>query len=780
MNEADTCRTYVVPALKGAGWSNEQICEQVVFTAGRIVVAGRKPRRDPQKRADYLLCLRPHYPLAVVEAKAAYLTPAQGMQQAKTYAQILGVAFAYATNGTGIVEYDFTTGIEQAVAAFPGPQALWNRLRQSKGQDPVLDDKILVPYYDSEKKPRYYQQIAINRSVEAILGGQARVLLTLATGTGKTLIAFQIAWKLWNGQWNRAGVAQRRPHILFLADRNILVDDPKDKMFAPFDKARYKIEHGQTNLDRDIYFATYQALAEDEQRPGLYRDFSPDFFDLIIVDEAHRGSARNDSSWREILDYFTGAVKLGMTATPKRDENVDTYGYFGNPIYTYSLRDGIMDGFLAPYQVRRIITDIEDGFRPFVGQTDDYGQAIPDRLYTTPDFDRRIVIRPRTAAIADHLTRYLKGTDRFAKTVVFCADQEHANEMRAALGNANADLLVQYPDYVARVTADEGADGRGHLATFQDVETRTPVILTTSKLLTTGVDMPTVRNVVLCAVINSMTEFKQIIGRGTRVREDYGKLFFTILDYTGSATQNFADPDFDGEPIEATVEEMAAQLTAPAATVAEDGNPYTPTGPQIHWHDGDDTPRKYYLSSGIAVEIINEVIYELDAEGRRQRPMQLTRYTGEQVRTLYPDLDDLRGLWAASDSRETIIAALQGVRIDLAQVANVMGQDDADPFDLLCHLAFNAAIMTRRQRAERLRRERADFLAQFGPAAREVLEAIIDQYAEYGPTQIIWPGVVELPAVAHQRTRQDVARLFGGPDPLHVALNQLQTLLYAA
>jgi len=533
--EADICRRYVVPNLYAAGWLDTQIAEQRTFTDGRIHVSGREAHRGKPKRADYLLYYQPSYPLAVVEAKAAYRRPADGMQQAKDYAQTLGLIFAYSTNGQGIVEYDFSTGVERIIPSFPSPRDLWNRYRVAKGLDEALDDKLLIPNHVSEMTPRYYQQIAINRAVEAILKGERRVLLTLATGAGKTVIAFQIAWRLWNGKWNARGLPQRPPRILFLADRSVLVDDPKDKTFAPFGDARHKIER-VAEKSRQLYFATYQAIAKDELRPGLYRDYAPDFFDLILVDEAHRGSARDDSSWREILDYFTGATQLGMTATPLRDDNRDTYAYFGEPVYTYSLRQGIQDGFLAPYSVRRVVIDIDTtGFRPFVGQRDDYGRVIPDREYGANEYESLISLRERTEAVAQHLTRYLRQTDRFDKTIVFCHDQDHADQMRVALGNANADLLREHPDYVARVTSDDGDLGKTLLSTFQDVEEPTPVILTTSQMLTTGVDAPMVKNVVI---------FKRI-GEGRLQRVPYADAIWNVgswptLNDTERAIKHFS------------------------------------------------------------------------------------------------------------------------------------------------------------------------------------------------------------------------------------------------
>lgn len=557
MNEADTCRTYVVPRLQSAGWEQDphSIAEQRYFTDGRIVVAGTRTARRKQKKADYLLRYTRDKALAVVEAKADYKAPGDGLGQAKDYADVLGLKFAYSTNGTGIVEFDFLAGTESNLDAFPAPGELWRRLKLAEGITETQEAQILTPGHHRPGRPlRYYQEVAVDRTVQAIVQGKRRLLLTMATGTGKTETAFQICWRLWNARWNRDG-RPGKPRILYLADRNILVDDPKDKTFAAFGDARIKIEGGKAPKSREMYFAIYQALAGAEGRPPLYREYPPDFFDLIIVDECHRGSAREDSSWREILEFFNPACQLGMTATPLREESRDTYRYFGGALYTYSLRDGIEDGFLAPYRVHRAFTPWDAaGWRPSKGEVDRFGREIPDEEYQTKDFERVIALRARTEAVARHLTAHLKKTDRFAKTIVFCVDQEHALEMRQALVNLNQDLVREHPNYVERVTADEGDIGRGHLSRFQDVESQTPVILTTSQLLTTGVDAPTCRNIVLVRVINSMTEFKQIIGRGTRVRDDYGKLYFTILDYTGAATRLFADPDFDGEPVQATEE----------------------------------------------------------------------------------------------------------------------------------------------------------------------------------------------------------------------------------
>lgn len=781
-NEADTCRRYVVPRLQAAGWDNEphRINEQVTFTDGRIIVAGRRGRRRPGKRADYILRFRPDLAIAVVEAKPTYATPGEGLQQAKEYAEILGLRFAYATNGHGIVEFDYTTGLEREIDAFPTPDALWARLTGSESLSPEAAERLLTPaYHLSGKTPRYYQEIAINRAIQAVGQGRRRILLTMATGTGKTVVAFQISWKLWSSRWNPVG-EYRRPRILYLADRNILVDDPMAKIFAPFGDARWKIANGHAVKSREMYFAIYQSIARDVNRPGLYREYAPDFFDLVIVDECHRGSARDDSNWREILEYFEPAFQIGMTATPRRQDNADTYNYFGDPIYTYSLRQGIDDGFLAPYRVHRVVTTWDAaGWRPSQGELDRFGREIPDEEYHTGEFERIVALRARTEAVARHLTDFLRRTDRFGKTIVFCVDQEHAEEMRRALNNLNADLVPQHPDYVCRVTSDEGDVGRGHLSNFQDLERRTPVILTTSQLLTTGVDAPTVQNIVLVRVINSMTEFKQIIGRGTRVRDDYGKLFFSILDYTGSATRLFADPDFDGEPSIETEQPIDEQ-----GEPTEEETVITPEpedeGPEELPPDGPDEPRRKFYFDGGQVEIAAHLVYELDPDGNQLRVVQFTDYTADKVRTLFRNAVELREQWSDPDCRRGIIDRLEERGIDFDHLAETANQPDADPLDLLCHLAFNAPLRTRRERAQRLRTERRDFFDQYGPEARQILEELLDKYTEHGTAQFVVPDVLQLPPICQHGNVMEIAVKFGGEDRLVEAVRQLQTILYQA
>lgn len=791
MNEADTCRTYVLPKLQASGWEQEphSIAEQRVFTDGRIIVTGSKVHRDEKKRADYVLRYTLDFPIAVVEAKARYKTPSAGLQQAKEYAEILGLSFAYATNGRGIVEFDFLTGEERKLRSFPSPTELWQRLANAQDLTPEQCERLLTAAFTViGKPPRYYQEIAINRVVQAVVQGKRRVLLTMATGTGKTFVAFQICWKLWSARWTRNG-EHRRPRVLYLADRNILVDDPHAKMFAPFGDARAKIENGEAVKSREMYFAIYQALAADERRPGLYKEYARGFFDFIIVDECHRGSARNESNWREILEYFEPAYQLGMTATPLRDDNRDTYSYFGNPVYQYSLKQGIADGFLAPYRVHRVVTTYDAaGWRPSVGDIDRYGRAIPDREYKTEDFERLVSLKKRTEAIARHLAEFMRRTDRFAKTIVFCVDQEHADEMRGLLSNLNRDLVRQHPDYVCRVTSDEGDIGRGFLSQFQEPEQSTPVILTTSQLLTTGIDAPTVKNVVLVRIVRSISEFKQIIGRGTRVRDDFGKLFFSILDYTGSATKLFADPDFDDRPL--SDEETALTGCEPppptdgSQTGSEMGEPPRPPynrrpGTLSTKDDQDDVPRKFYYDGG-SVQISLQLVYELDAEGKQLRVVQLTDYTGERVRTLCPSAAALKAEWLQPDARAELLEKLEARGIDLAELAQALKQPEADPLDLLCHVAYNTPIRTRSERASRLRKEQRAFFDRFSGAAREIIEELLDKYATHGTAQLVLPDVLQVPPISKHGNVTEISRLFGGTEKLRAAVAELQTLLYAA
>lgn len=786
LTEADTCRKFVLPKLYAANWTDDQISEQRTFTDGRIVVTGKRPRRKEQKRADYLLRYRRDFPLAVVEAKSVYRSAGDGIQQAKQYAEILGLKFAYGTNGQDILEHDFLTGEERRIDAFPSPEELWSRLRAAQGIADNVAERLLTPsYHQGGQSPRYYQEIAINRAVQAVLQGRPRALLTLATGTGKTIIAFQICWKLWSARWNKAG-EYRRPRILFLADRNLLVDEPKDKTFLPFENARHKIE-GEAVKSREMYFAIYQGIAKDANRPGLYKEYGRDFFDLIIVDECHRGSARDESNWREILEYFKDSYQIGMTATPLREDNRDTYQYFGDPLYTYSLRQGIEDGFLAPYRVHRIVSTVDaTGWRPSKGELDRYGREIPDAVYGTPEFERLVVLKARTHAIAKNLSEFLKRDGQFGKTIVFCVDQEHAEEMRHALTNLNPSLVREAPDYVVRVVSDEGAIGRGHLSRFMELETRTPVIVTTSQMLTTGVDVQTLKNVVIVRTINSMTEFKQVIGRGTRVRDDYGKYFFNILDYTGSATQLFADPAFDGDPVSVTAEQMdsagdtVGDLTIIDGDPPEDQDQPDQQEPVVVDDANDGVERRRYYVDGGTVEIAAHLVYDLDAEGKRLHVRQFTDYTGEKVRSMYPSASELRTRWKSGRERAAIISALEDRGISFEDLIESVDQPDADPFDLLCHVAYSAPIRTRRERAEALRAGGSDFFARHTAGARAVLQQLLEKYIEFGTAQFLIPDILKVPPISDYGNVVEIAGLFGGTENLRRAVDELQELLYAA
>jgi type I restriction enzyme, R subunit len=779
--EADTCRKFVVPKLQAAGWDDDphSIAEQRTITDGRIVPVGKGFVRKPPKRVDYLLRYTRDFPLAVVEAKAAYKDAADGLQQAKDYAEMLGLKFAYATNGHEIIEFDYRTGVERTITTFPEPAELWQRYRDASDiPSNEAAERLLTPFnHVVGKGERYYQQIAINRAVEEILKGRPRLLLTMATGTGKTAVAFQICWKLWTSRWNRTG-EHRRPRILYLADRNLLIDQPKDGIFAAFGDARNKIGDDAFSLGREMYFAIYQALAEDERRDGLFKAFPPDFFDLVVVDECHRGSARDDSSWRAILDYFKPAYQLGMTATPLRDDNRDSYLYFGNPIYEYSLRQGIDDGFLAPYRVHRVITEWDAaGWRPSRDELDRYGRAIPDDEYQTNDFERVIALRARTQAIARHLNDFMNKNNRMAKTIVFCVDQEHASEMRAALTKLNPDMMARYPDYVCRVTSDEGDIGRGHLGRFQDVEKETPTILTTSQLLTTGVDAPTCKNVVLARVVNSMTEFKQIIGRGTRVRDDYDKLWFNIIDYTGSATRLFADPAFDGDPARLTEEELKENGETIILTEEDIGDTAEQTTPPYIVEPPSEERRKYYFDGG-RVEIAAHLVYELDPNGKQLSVVRYTDYAAASVRTLCPSAPELRVLWADPEKRNDIIRQLEERGVSFTELAEAAKQPEADPFDLLCHLAFNAPLRTRRERAQKLRESRKDIFERYSGEARQILEELLEKYADHGDAQFALPDVLHVPPISAHGTVADIIKLFGGADQLRAAVTELQNQLY--
>lgn len=782
MSEADTCRIYIVPKLHIAGWDDDYISEQLVLTPGRIVPLGEKQHfRQDGIRADYVLFIRKNIPIAVVEAKAEYKLPGDGLQQAMQYAEMLGVKFAFSSNGKGIVEHDYTTGQERDILQFPGSEELWARQCGEWGLLEEQDAKDALTAYFEEvggKTPRYYQQVAINRAVAAILRSQQRILLTMATGTGKTFVAFQIVWRLW-----RAG---RKKRILYLADRNILIDQAKDLTFSPMGEALHKIK-GRAVKSREVYFALYQALDNPGTGVQLYKQYPKDFFDLIIVDECHRGSAREESSWRGILEYFHPAQQVGMTATPKRNDNIDTYEYFGEPIYTYSLKQGIEDGFLAPYRVYRVIPDVDaQGLQIDPGVLDRFGREIPPGLYGTKEFERLVSLLNRTEVVAKHLTDTMKRTGRYDKTIVFCVDQEHALDMRKALKNLNSDLVKIDPDYVERVVSDEGKFGRSHLDDFQDPETDTPVILTTSQMLTTGVDAPTCRNIVLFKPIGSMTDFKQIIGRGTRVLEDHGKYWFTIIDYVG-ATQLFYDPAFDGDPVRVTKTKLNKEGEVVETQDSEDGTlkPEAEPAPgeipgilEITDRQGSELPRKYYLD-GVTVYIIGEQAYELDPQGNVLRTVQFTNYVAENVRQLNLNAEHLQQIWPLPEQRAEILDELRARGIDPQHLAQVTHHPEADALDLLLHVAYNAPLVSRQERAEKLRQKKQNFLNKFTPAAREILTILLQKYADFGIGE--WENltaVLSVPPFSEMGTPLEITERFGGPSKMRQAINQMQQLLY--
>ena len=779
-SEADTCRKYVLPKLYISTWTDDQILEQRIFTKGKIIVIGRKAKRGEAKKFDYLLRYSQNFPIAIVEAKKKYKKAAEGMQQAKEYAQILGLKFAYATNGKEILEFDFISGIESKVKQFPTPQELWNRLNQVELISPNIQDIFLQPFYTIPgKEPRYYQRIAINSAIKAILDGKNKVLLTLATGTGKTTVAFQVIYKLWNNRWNKKG-EHRRPKVLFLADRSILVSDSHAKDFSIFGNARCLVPEEGLPSSREIYFSTYQSLAEDSGREGAFRQLPRDFFDLIVVDECHRGSASEDSNWREILDYFSSSVKLGLTATPLRDDNVDTYKYFGNPVYTYSLKQGIEDGFLAPYLVHRVVTDIDaTGFRPEEGQLDDNGLLIPDGIYTTPDFESSLSYLARTKAVATHLWNHMQKNGKFDKTIVFCVNQEHADHFRREFSNLSKDIVMNYPNYAVRIVSEEGDIGKGFLGKFMDIDEDIPVLVTTSKLLSTGIDIPTCKNIVIFREVNSPTEFKQIVGRGTRVREDKQKLFFTILDYTGSATRRFADPEFDGEPPLISEEEIddSGNIIEETEFPAPVENPDDFSG----FTEGDggvlNARRKYYVSEGV-VTIAVETVQILDSSGKL-RTIHFTQYAKDHISDRFPSVKEFRETWKNLEARSIIIDELENSGISVDHLMEITKQKDLDPFDLLCYVAYDLKPLTRKQRAELLKSNKPDLLVGYSEKAKEILDIILQKYVDYGIGQIK-PDIITVAPITQKGNPIEILDEFGGVEKFKKLIYDLQILLYAA
>jgi type I restriction enzyme R subunit len=699
------------------------------------------------------------------------------MQQALEYAEILDVPFAYSSNGDAFLEHDRTGGsgtVEKEIPLdqFPTPEQLWARYRHAKAYNAAQETVAMQDYYDdaSGKAPRYYQTIAINRTVDAIARGENRILLVMATGTGKTYTAFQIIWRLW-----KSGTKKR---ILFLVDRNILADQTKTNDFKPFGQAMTKITNRTADKAYEIYLSLYQAVTGTEEDQNIYKQFSPDFFDLVVVDECHRGSAADDAAWRKVLDYFSSATQIGLTATPKETKDVSNIEYFGDPVYTYSLRQGISDGFLAPYKVVRISLDKDlDGWRPEKGQTDKYGQEIEDREYNSLDYDRNLVLEKRTERVAARVTEFLKATDRFAKTIIFCENIDHAERMRQALVNANPDLAAANKRYVMRITGDND-EGKAQLDNFIDPESTFPVIATTSRLMTTGVDAQTCHLIVLDRHINSMTEFKQIIGRGTRINEDYNKLFFTIMDFR-QVTALFADPDFDGDPVQIYEPKPTDPVVPPevgdALPANQDPTSYKVDVDRVSIDTGESSakPMKYYVDD-VEVVVASERVQYLDEHGKLITE-SLKDYTRKTIRKAYTSLTAFLNAWKVADRKQAIIEELSNRGVFLDELAEQVGRD-FDAFDLICHVAFDQPPLTRRERAEKVRKR--NVFAKYGEKTREVLNALLKKYADGGIKSVESLEILKVDPLTTFGTPVEIVNLFGGKTRYLAAIHELETQLY--
>jgi type I restriction enzyme R subunit len=793
LTETDIRTKFITPALdrdKGGRWDlMTQIREETYFTKGRVMVRGKTVLRGEAKKADYILYYKPNLPIAVIEAKDNRHSVGAGMQQALEYAEILDVPFAYSSNGDAFLEHDRTRTsgtIEREIPLkdFPGPDELWARFRASKGYSDAQQTVVAQDYYDDglRKSPRYYQLVAINRTVDAIARGEKRILLVMATGTGKTYTAFQIIWRLW-----KSGAKKR---ILFLVDRNILADQTKTNDFKPFGKALTKITNRTADKSYEIYLALYQAITGTEESQNIYKQFSPDFFDLVIVDECHRGSAAADASWRQVLDYFKSATQIGLTATPKETETVSNIEYFGEPIYTYSLKQGIEDGFLAPYKVVRVGLDKDlDGWRPERGKLDKYGREIEDREYTQRDYDRALILDKRTSVIAKKISEYLKSTDRFAKTIVFCEDIDHAERMRQALVNENADLVAQNRLYVMRITGDND-EGKAQLDNFIDPEKRYPVLVTTSRLMTTGVDAQTCQLIVLDRSIESQTEFKQIIGRGTRINEDFNKLFFTIMDFR-QATAQFADPKFDGPP-EQIYEPRADQSVVPpdpgegieteSPAVAElltgqsTQGLYDRLGALGRRASAMGEPRPKYHVDDVDVAVVTERVQYLDEHGKLITE-SLDDYTRRKVKASYASLAALLAAWQAAERKGAMLETLAKSGVFLEELAAQYGAEH-DPLDLLAHVVFAQPLCTRQQRVEHAAARLQAAQAKLPTKARAVVAALLQKYIAVGVSSLESMDILKVDPLPKLGTPMEIVALFGGKAGYLATLSQLKNELY--
>lgn len=773
LSEEDIKLRYITPSIIDKGWSVDNITMEtkVKLTDGKINLRGNLVSRGKAKYADYVLYYNRATPIAIVEAKDASHTVAHGLQQAKEYAQMMDVPFAFSSNGMGYQEYDFLTGKERyfSMDQFPTKEDLYARfISESNGGAGLSDNQMKVidqPFCTGQDifPPRYYQRNAVNRTVNSVAQGKKRLLLVMATGTGKTYTAFQIVYRLL-----KAGLVKK---VLYLADRNVLVDQSIQQDFKPLDKTIHKVSYqkdkGPGNTAYEVYFALYQQLIGQGGKQQYKELFKPEFFDMVIVDECHRGSAKDDSNWREILDYFDGAIQLGMTATPKETKYQSSIAYFDEPIYTYSLKEGIEDGFLAPFKVVNITTNIGDEWRPTKGQKDINGNLIEDRIYNNTDYDYNIVIEDRIREVAHEITCYLKNTDRMAKTIVFCADEEHADRMRTALVNENSDMCRKNPDYVVRITGSDPY-GQSKLDYFISVASKYPVIATTSKLLSTGVDCKMVKLIVLDQRINSMTEFKQIVGRGTRIREKDGKTHFTIMDFR-NITRLFADPDWDG-PIEVD-ESYGKQKPKPYPEYKDD-----PT--IIHEPDPKPRPNPKPIvdKNGCRVEVINKVVSVYDANGKLLRTESITDYTRKNINDTYVNLDDFINHWNAAEKKAEITDLMRESGIDLQALKIERNMEDVDDFDFICHIAYGKKPLTRKERAENVKKR--DVFNRYGAEARKVLEALLDKYANDGISQLENRMVLKLDPFRQMGSPANIAKLFGGNKQYFSAVKELENLIY--
>jgi len=799
LSERDICTKFITPALTSSGWDiQRQVREEVSFTDGRIHVRGRRVARGKKKRADYLLYYKPNIPIAIIEAKDNNHSIGDGMQQALKYGEMLDVPFVYSSNGDAFLEHDFTKDsgpIEQEVGldSFPGPEDLWFRYRRWKGIDEETSQIVLQNYYidSSGKVPRYYQMNAINRTIEAIAKGQKRILLVMATGTGKTYTAFQIIWRLW-----KSGTKKR---MLFLIDRNILADQARTNDFKPFGTAMTKIKKRQVNKSYEIYLALYQAVSGSEEAKNIYRQFSRDFFDLVVIDECHRGSAAEDSAWRDILDYFRNATHIGLTATPKETRYVSNIHYFGKPVYSYSLKQGIEDGFLAPYKVVRIDMDKDlVGWRPEQGKVDKYGFEIEDRIYNQKDFDRGLVLEKRTELVGKKITQFLKETNRYDKTIIFCEDIDHAERMRQVLVNENPDPVAKNRKYIMRITGDND-EGKAELDNFIDPEQRYPVIATTSRLMSTGVDAQTCKLIVLDRRIQSMTEFKQIIGRGTRINETFKKYFFTIMDFK-KATENFADPKFDGDPVQIYVppddgpinppdddepvdgegEEDGLDFEDPDEEEDDDGPWVGPDGsdPDTGWGwggTGKPYKPKRFVVGDVPVMVVAERVQYYGNDGKLITE-SLKDYTKRNVHAEFASLGEFLKTWSQASQKQAIIKELEEQGVLFEALAEEVGRDYG-AFDLICHVAFGQPPMTRRERAENVKKR--NYFGKYSEKAQAVLTTLLDKYADGGIQDIEDMNVLKLPPINGFGTPLEIIRSFGGKKNYLEAIRTMESLLYA-